>query len=99
MFFPAKSGAKYDHLKQAEASGAVIPELQSPHVPEAAAYLWNLWTDIHFERDSSFSVQPLKVRDIMGWSAAFKIRLTPYEIEVIQAIDREFIKVHGHRKP
>lgn len=99
MFFPGKNGVKYDHLKQAASSGAVIPELEAPKIPEEAFYLWNLWTEIQNERDSSFSIQPLKVRDIIGYAGAFGFKLVPFEIEAIQAIDREFIKVHGHSKP
>ena len=101
MFRPLddRGTTKFDHLKQAEAAGAVIPELKSPHVPDAAIYLWNLWTEIQNERDNSLSVQSLKVREIMGWANAFNFRLTPFEIEAIQAIDREYVDAHGHRKP
>lgn len=99
MFLPDEMGRKYDHLKQAEAAGAVIPELKMPAIDQRLKYIFDLWVEISGERDQSFSIQPLKIRDIMLWAQAFRVCLTPFEIQCIQEIDREFVKAHGHRKP
>lgn len=48
------------------------------------------------ERDCSFSIHGLKVRDIMGFVNAYGLNLKPFEIDLIRAIDGEFIKANGH---
>jgi len=69
-------------------------------MPECLAHIWILWKDVYLERESGFGVQMLKVRDIMGWANAFQVSLLPFEIECIQAIDREFVGAHdGHSQP
>ena len=99
MYLPDEMGRKYDHLKQAESAGAVIPELKSPTMDPRMKYIWDLWFEISGERESSLSIQPLKVRDIITWAQAFRVRFTPFEIQCIQDIDREFVKAHGPSKP
>lgn len=48
------------------------------------------------ERDSSFAIHALKVRDIMGFVNAYGLTIKPFEIDLIRAIDQEFIKANGH---
>lgn len=99
MHLPDKSKvSKYQNLKQAAKSGAAIPELEGPPMPEGAGYLWNLWLEMQHEREHSFSIQGLKVRDIIGYANAYRLDLIPFEIDVLLSIDREFIAAHGHSK-
>lgn len=94
-----KGVSKYQHLKQALKSGATIPELAEPSISDGGEYIWRLWLELQHERDYSLSMHPLKVRDIMGYAAAYNLDLNPFEIDALICIDREFIKANGHSKP
>jgi len=67
-----------------------------PPFPEEARYIWELWVSMQNERDCSFSIHGLKVRDIIGFVNAYGLSLKPFEIDLIRAIDGEFIKANGH---
>lgn len=92
MYLPREGGTRYSHYKQAEKSGATVPELNGPAIPQGAEYIFNLWREIYKERDSSFSLQTLKIRDILTYCEAFNIELEPFEIKCILLIDEEFVK-------
>lgn len=100
MFLPdPETGRKYDHLMQAKKGGANPSALIGPAMPTGAEYIWNLWFDCHEERQIGLSVHLLRVRDIINFMGAYNIKITPFEIDCIIAIDREFVKANGHRKP
>lgn len=84
---------------QAKKNGADPPLLHGAQMPEEFRYIWNIWLSVHTERDTGMSVQNIKVRDIMGWAMAMRVTLLPFEIEMIRAIDMEFVGAHGNSGP
>lgn len=67
-------------------------------MPEGFSYIWEIFLDLNREREASLSIQSIKIRDIIAYMAAFRLRLTPFEIECVQAIDQEFLKAYGNSK-
>lgn len=95
MHLPREGGTLHSHLIQAKKSGAKVPELTPPETAKGSEYLFQLWREIYRERDSSFTLQPIKIRDIMLYSEAMGIKLEPFEIKCIMEIDSEYVQANN----
>lgn len=67
--------------------------MAEPEVPVFVSYLWRWFQELHAARQSSgFGVSVITYRDIEAWSNVTGVRLCPWEIDVIKAIDQEWLE-------
>ena len=79
-----------DHLEaHARATGEDPPELQVPPVPPGAEALWQAFNELSGARvPGGMGIGPITLSEIAAWQDVFRVRLTPWEVETILAIDR-----------
>lgn len=74
-------------------------ELAMPPFPKALAYLWNVYIRLRRRKAPSFSGQsPIDWQDIDAFIRRSGLRLAPWEIEILEAIDDIFLSP-GPPKP
>ena len=83
-----------EHLEQVQkATGRDIQELNGPSIPEVAAYLREIFTDLHKGRSYGMSGgNPLTYEGIWAWCNLSGVRLSWGEVEIVKMLDAEWIK-------
>lgn len=67
--------------------------LVGPALPDMVAYLWELFLELHRGRDyGANGPNPLSWQLILAWTTLTGIRLSPWEVDVIKALDGLWIK-------
>jgi hypothetical protein len=86
-------GTTRDHLEQVEAvSGLRIPELHPTPPLSEVAHLWGYFAEVSRRRgNNGFGPNPLQPGIIIDWQKLRGIRLTPWEIDALLAIDDTFM--------
>lgn len=79
-----------DHLLAYQAAtGTTPPELELPPIPAGAEMLWRTFQELSGARmPGGFGAANLTLQDIAAWQSLMRVRLTPWEVETILAIDR-----------
>jgi hypothetical protein len=81
-------------LRQAErATKKPHPMLQVFDPPEEVAHLWFWFQDLCQGRTGGFGPSPLSWADIHSWSILTGNELRPWELRMIRALDRSWLKV------
>lgn len=82
-----------DHLLAHErATGQRPDELNVPALPDGAQPLWQAFCEMSGARAPAVSgIGPIMISEIVAWQRAFRVRLTPWEIETLLDIDRAVI--------
>lgn len=82
------------HLRQqAKSSGRTPPELIGPPMPERCRYLWDMFLDLNQGRSYGFNgPDPLTWTQIRDWSTLMNVGLQEWEVRVIKALDRTWMK-------
>ena len=86
---------KYEHLEQVEKQTGRSPlELESiTEPPEPFLYIWHWFFELHGARQAGgFGPNPISYSEIKAWCEAMNIFITPWEIAVIKAMDREYMQ-------
>lgn len=79
--------------------GRLDPLLQV-HVPSAASELWAVFLELGNCRPSGFGgMSAVPQTEIQAWQANHGVRLTPWELETLAAMDRAAINAHAASQP
>lgn len=69
-------------------------ELTGPKEPEVFAYLWEYYLKLSKRRENNgFGVSSISPQTITAWMDLLKIKLEPWEIELICELDDIFVEV------
>lgn len=95
-FYPGLGGDVVEYAKRqfrAQAQVEIVPppvgEDNSQDKP-VLVYLWQWFNDLTDWRDLSFGVGALSHQEIESWARLFRVDISPFEVDVIRRIDREF---------
>ena len=61
--------------------------LNGPAIPEAGAYLWVWFLELHCSRGGGFGPSALTYSEILAWAALTGSDPVPWEIQIIKALD------------
>lgn len=77
------------HLRAAQRQGADVGDLLEPlPIPAAAAALWGVWQGLKGQRRQAMQgLAPLLAADIEPWLRLRGLRLTPWELDTLDALD------------
>lgn len=93
-----------EHLEQiAKSSGRRPIALDGPEFPQGAEYIWGVFLALHDRRThygSGFgaSPNPLQFEAILAWCNLYSVRLSCWELEVIETLDAVWMQVMGERR-
>ena len=75
-------------------------ELEPVDIDDCCLYLWNYYIELSGGRQvNGMAACPLTWGCIAQWCGLLKVRLDPWEVRAIRAIDREFIEHCNKEKP
>ena len=79
-----------DHLQaHARATGEAPPELILPPIPPGCHHLWELFLQLNSSRPSGAAgASAISPTDILAWQTLAGVQLNPWELDVLQALDR-----------
>lgn len=84
-------GAEYTRLEHyqniAERTGQDLPELNGPEMPDIVAHVWEWFLQLSAARQQG----ALSYSEIKAWSELTHTPITPFELELIKALDTEFL--------
>lgn len=83
-----------DHMLSEFRQTGQLPELLQP-VPcqSAIKYLWDYWAALNFRRPDAST--PISYREIQAWCWLTGIRLSAFEMECLDVLERLNFKVRG----
>lgn len=84
-----------DHLMMAYKASGIMPQqlADAPNLPELAAHVWEYFLQLHIERGSSgMSHRAITSTGIKDWCEISRIKLEPWELRAIRAIDNEWMR-------
>ena len=58
--------------------------------PEQIGYLWHWFNDLTDWRVVSMGIEALSHQEIESWARLFRIDISPFEVDVLRRLDREF---------
>lgn len=88
------------HLQAAAAmSGVADPLLEVPRVPVAARALWATFLTLSAVRRSGMGPHPLTLTDIEAWCRLADVRLTPWELDTLIALDAASLRAAAEAQP
>ena len=66
--------------------------MEEPEIPEFGRYLWEWFVELHSGRSAGMAgPDPISWRDIADWSALTGIKVLPWEVRAIRAMDNGFL--------
>lgn len=81
-----------------ERTGKRHPDLDLPDVDEDAMYLWTWYIELATRRPSGMGVEALRWSEIEAWARLTGRAPEPWELEIVMAIDSEFLKFTAERR-
>jgi len=84
-----------DHVKIAEC----LQRMQGPILPLAGKYILHWFSELNGARGSGMDVNPISFPDIFAWSQLRNIRLSPWDLKMIQALDICWRNVRAEEQP
>lgn len=81
------------HLQAAAAAGARPDPRLASRPPAAAAALWDAYAALHATRPSGMGPSAITASELLAWQQLHGVRLTPWEAETLQAMDRAALEV------
>ena len=82
-----------DHLQAAVASGAATDPLLLHTAPPEGAALWDAFVALNGARPVGMAPGPVPPSEIVAWQQLMGLRLTPWEVETLMAMDRAALAV------
>lgn len=74
-------------------------ELAVPPFPEAVRYLWDIFWRLRARvSGGGFGAPRISWPDILAYLTLFRVRLAPWEIEIIEALDNALIRSSQEKK-
>lgn len=75
-----------------EQTGKMPEQLDIPELPYEVAHIWDCFLKLSAKRTSGFKERnPLSELEIEAWERRRRMRLDPFEIECIDALDRVYL--------
>lgn len=69
-------------------------QAQPPPIPTELRYLWSTFLSLSRARgNNGFGPNPLSFTEIEAWCRLMHIRLDPWEVDTLRAIDDAFLEV------
>lgn len=89
-----------EHLESAQrATGHAPPGLIGPPCPPTLRHLWRWFLDLSARRGGGgFGPAPLLWSEIAAWARLHRLSPTPWELDVLTALDDAFIAVRSEGK-
>lgn len=82
--------------KRPDRRAEFLAELSGPRFPTELAYLWKIFGRLSNRRGGSgFGPLPIGWSDISAFVALSRVKLEPWEIEIIEDLDSEFLAAAG----
>lgn len=87
------------HLQSVERQTGITPEQLSPvEVGDELAYIWKYFISMNRRRTSSgFGPNPISSLELIAWANNHGIPLNPFEVEVLDSIELEFLKAANRK--
>jgi len=79
--------------------GVLPPEAEPPPFPVPLAYVWSWFSQLHGARGAGFGPCPLTWLDLDAWSRFTGNVPTPWEVELLMALDAEYLNSLADKKP
>lgn len=81
------------HIAAAQKAGRDVSEYAPPPLPSGFEHLWGWYVEIA-EASGSGGFGPARIgwRDIEAWATLHRIRIAPFELECLVAIDRAYLR-------
>lgn len=77
-------------------TGKPVPELDVPPLPGACKGAWSVFLELHGRRGSSgFGANPIDEAQLCYWQQLHGMRLSPWEIDAISALDRAWLEAQA----
>lgn len=84
-----------DHLvSRWRQTGEKDPLLEPIKIAEEVKYLWEYWVSMHRRRDSG---EAISHQEIYSWSQLRGIRLLPFELKALDAMEGVYWKITNER--
>lgn len=87
------------HLQAAAAAGARPDPRLASRPPAVAAALWGAFVALHATRQAGMGPSAITASELLAWQQLHGVRLTPWEAETLQAMDRSALAVMAAAKP
>lgn len=81
----------------ARATGRKIAQ-EGPKLPPDLRYLWTAFSQLHRTRQAGMGINAITFFEIEAWSRLYGMRLDPWEVDAIRALDDAFIETHSEDK-
>lgn len=81
----------------ARATGRKIAQ-EGPPLPADLRYLWSAFSQLHRTRQAGMSLCPITHAEIDAWSRLYRVRLDPWEVDALRALDDAFLETHSEGK-
>ena len=82
-------GTEREHLEAAaRMTGQIMPELESPFVPDWLMYLWTWFGELRAGVNSTMGHAPIGWSDLAAWASLTGRSPTPWEVSVLRSLDR-----------
>lgn len=73
-------------------TGHTPQELQPVEVSDIVMYLWEWFLQLNAARQNNgMAISPLSYSEILAWVTLMQVKISPFEITVIKALDSLFI--------
>lgn len=87
-----------ERTKRPEKRAEYEAQLQTPPLPAALAYLWTAYLRIRRRKGGSgFGPSPIDGGDVESYERRFRFRFTPWEHEMIDALDDAYMMAASER--
>jgi hypothetical protein len=80
------------------ATGEAAPELRIAPLPSGCKLLWDTFLELHNARGGGMGPAPISWRDLHAWQEMRGVRLTPWEVDTVMAMDMEAMKTLNETK-
>lgn len=72
-------------------------ELTGPPIPPALEYLWGWFHELHRTRSGGMGPGAIAYPDILAWCRLRGVRLAPWEVEIITALDGAWLGAQARK--
>lgn len=90
-----KSGTKREHLEAVAQQLGRLPDAlaNAPSLPAGGEFVWSVFNELHPCRSLGMAgPQPISFVELDAWQRVTGIRLRPFELQAIRAIDFAFLE-------
>lgn len=87
-----------DHLIAAAANTGRLDPRVNALPPAGTEHLWSAFIDLHGARQSGFGVAAIAPSEVAAWCSLRGVRLTPWEVDTLAAVDRAVVGVMNEQK-